>query len=333
MPPAEHDFQPRAASSPPRSQVSLFEDADFPASNASIGAVTGDAANPLVSDYLQEAMKLIVPGWARPRQMIGKEAGDYRLFATEGEPCLFKHVSPRDIEQGYLGDCWLVASFAAIAEYPDRLRSLFKQNTLTEDGRYDVRLYDPKSEEWKVVTIDDRLPFWKRPGKHGNLVFAKPTKENEFWTCLLEKAVSKFVKSYHRIDGGWESVALEMLTGKPSLCVSLSPFAGGTHAPYTILCGKDQASASHATVYMRLESYDGAWDYWTQDASVMCEGQTEISDNWLWSKLMSWSLEGHSMACDSRQAYKGILAAPQQSSELMLQWVKSNDCVDRVDCS
>ena len=38
----------------------------------------------------------------------------------------------------------------------------------------------------QVVTIDDRLPYWQRPGKHGNLCFAKPTKENEFWPCLLE---------------------------------------------------------------------------------------------------------------------------------------------------
>ena len=36
-------------------------------------------------------------------------------------------------------------------EYPDRVRALFKQNALSEDGRYDVRLYDPTSEEWKAV--------------------------------------------------------------------------------------------------------------------------------------------------------------------------------------
>lgn len=28
-----------------------------------------------------------------------------------------------------------------------------------------------RPQEWKVITIDDRLPFWKRPGKHGNLCF------------------------------------------------------------------------------------------------------------------------------------------------------------------
>ena len=70
---------------------------------------------------------------------------------------------------------------------------------LTADGRYDVRLYDPLSEEWKVVTIDDRLPYWQRPGKHGTLCFAKPTKENEFWTCLLEKAVAKLLDLEKRV--------------------------------------------------------------------------------------------------------------------------------------
>lgn len=87
-------------------------------------------------------MKLIVPGWVRPVEMIGKEAGVYQLFATEGEPCLFKRVSPRDIEQGYLGNCWLVAAMSTLAEYPDRVRSLFKQKkkTLSEDGRLGVMM-------------------------------------------------------------------------------------------------------------------------------------------------------------------------------------------------
>lgn len=202
----------------------------------------------------------------------------------------------------------MVSSFSAVAEYPDRIRSLFKQHELTADGRYDVRLYDPQSEEWKVITIDDRLPFWKRPGKHGNLCFAKPTKENEFWPCLLEKAVAKFVKSYHRIDGGWESVALEMLTGKPSLCIQISPDLGGTHAPYAFRCGKDEASAVHATVAMRVESYDADWGYWSQDASSFTDGETELSDEWLWDKLKAWNQEGQALACNTRQNYKGILA-------------------------
>ena len=35
--------------------------------------------------------------------------------------------------------------------------------------------------------------------------------------------------SYHRLDGGYENIALEMLTGKPALLIGVNPFpeAGG----------------------------------------------------------------------------------------------------------
>ena len=52
-----------------------------------------------------------------------------------------------------------------------------------------------------------------------------------FWVILLHAfgvQVAKFVKSYHRLDGGFECVAMEMLTGKPSLCVAISVMQGGT---------------------------------------------------------------------------------------------------------
>ena len=40
----------------------------------------------------QEMLHLVVPGWARPRQMIGKEATELKLYGTTGEPCLFKQL-------------------------------------------------------------------------------------------------------------------------------------------------------------------------------------------------------------------------------------------------
>ncbi|CAJ1389461.1 unnamed protein product [Effrenium voratum] len=286
----------------------LFEDPDFPAGDASIGGLLGDKANPNVAQYLEDMMKMVVPGWVRPRQMMGKEAGKYKLFAAEGEPCLFQRVSPRDIEQGYLGDCWMVSAMATLAEYPDRVRSLFRQHSLTEDGRYDVRLYDPKSEEWKAVTIDDRLPYWQRPGKHGNLCFAKPTKENEFWPCLLEKAVAKFVMSYHRLDGGYENIALEMLTGKPALLIGVNPFPEASSTVYAHLSGKSKATARHATVLMRKEGYDENWGLWGQDASSLVGGKHKLSDAELWAKLKAWDAEGMSLACGTVFPFKGILA-------------------------
>ena len=42
-----------------------------------------------------------------------------------------------------------------------------------------------------MLTIDDRLPFIKKEGYYGKPLFCKPTKEGEFWPCLLEKAFAK----------------------------------------------------------------------------------------------------------------------------------------------
>jgi len=294
---------PRAMAAPGGS----FVDKDFPAAPESIGGVSGDSANPNVGKYLQDMLKLVVPGWVRPVEMVGKYASQYKLAGVTGEPCLFKHVSPRDIQQGYLGDCWLVSSFSALAEYPDRVRALFKQHELTEDGRYDIRLYCPHAEEWKVITIDDRIPYWQRPGAYGTPCFAKPTKENEFWPCLLEKACAKLVQAYYRLDGGFEAIALEMLTGKPAISVGISLNTSG-HQPYGIVTGPDQNHLAHATVYMRLKAVDAQWGYWGQDASSFCDNLTSLTDAQIWDKLKAWDSQGYSIACGSRGEYQGILA-------------------------
>ena len=313
--PELHDFKGDASRGVAMARMAraLYEDPDFPATDGSIGGVTGDHANPNAAKYLQEMMKLIVPGWVRPAEMIGKKAGKYELWGTEGEPCLFNRVSPYDIKQGYLGDCWLVSAMSTLAEYPDHVRRLFKQKTLSEDGRYDVRLYDPTSEEWKLVTIDDRLPYWQRPGKHGNLCFAAQTPQNEFWPCLLEKAVAKFVMGFYRLDRGWESVAQEMLTGKPSVCMVLDPMPNGYHSPFHIITGKTPWTARHATVYMRKETFDLQYRYYGADASSLVGGKTRFTDEEMWSVVKEWDDKGYCQSCGSRTNYKGILAG--------LQWV------------
>eukprot|EP00438_Fugacium_kawagutii_P008014 Skav209165 [mRNA] locus=scaffold1137:331213:374682:- [translate_table: standard] len=137
--------------------------------------------DPRCQQLPQEMLRLVVPGWVRPVEMVGKHATKYKLYGVTGEPCLFKQFGSHDAVEMHgqrVCDCWLVSSFAALAEYPDRVRSLFKQHELTEErSGYDIRLYCPHAEEWKVVTIDDRIPYWQRPNAYGTPCFAKPTKE------------------------------------------------------------------------------------------------------------------------------------------------------------
>lgn len=36
---------------------------------------------------------------------------------------------------GFVGDCWLMSSIACMATHPSKLKSLFKEKHLTEDGQ------------------------------------------------------------------------------------------------------------------------------------------------------------------------------------------------------
>jgi len=40
-----------------------------------------------------------------------------------------------------IGDCWLFAAMAAIAEYPERIQRVFTNQGLTKSGIYQVKMW------------------------------------------------------------------------------------------------------------------------------------------------------------------------------------------------
>ena len=95
-------------------------------------------------------------------------------------PCvLFQSIAPNDIMQGSLGDCWLLAAMASLAEHRPLVRKLFAQRTVDHGGRYDIRLFEPVRKKWTTITIDDKLPI----DPTGELFFAKATAEGNFPVC------------------------------------------------------------------------------------------------------------------------------------------------------
>lgn len=141
-------------------------------------------------------------GWARPGR--GEGLGD-ALQDLDMVEC----ISPTDLRQGGLGDCWLVSAFAALAEFPDHVLDIIKPRTLAKDGKYVVSLFDYGQEKVVPVEVDDRLP----KGAYGEPAFIKFTKDDEIWPCIIEKAVAKLAGSYEHIDGGDPLFALGMLSG------------------------------------------------------------------------------------------------------------------------
>jgi hypothetical protein len=61
----------------------------------------------------------------------------------ESNPSLFgkNGVKAGGVGQGIIGDCWLFAAMAGVAEYPERIKKIFVNQDITPSGIYQVKLW------------------------------------------------------------------------------------------------------------------------------------------------------------------------------------------------
>lgn len=152
----------------------------------------GDAA--LVNDAEDENLPPIV--WRRPKDFIEHDINVYK----DG-------IHPSDIAQGALGDCWFLASLAALAEYPEMIKQRFVTKEYNECGIYEIQCYK-NGQDTKVI-VDDYFPCNFRTGRP---CYSK-AKGGELWPLLLEKAWAKLHGSYQQIEAGIPMHALMDLCG------------------------------------------------------------------------------------------------------------------------
>nr|XP_020454661.1 calpain-5-like isoform X2 [Monopterus albus] len=174
----------------------LFEDPEFPATNASI--------------YYKNPP----PGrveWKRPGEMCS-------------EPHLFvEGISSRDLNQGVVGNCWFVAACASLALKPNLWKKVIPD--------WKEQELDPKHPEnyagifhfqfwvfgeWVDVVVDDRLPTI-----NGKLIYCHSKSTNEFWSALLEKAYAKLSGCYESLDGGNTADAVVDFSGAVAETIDL----------------------------------------------------------------------------------------------------------------
>ncbi|KAJ8613650.1 hypothetical protein CTAYLR_003135 [Chrysophaeum taylorii] len=127
------------------------------------------------------------------------ELGWEELFANGGP-------RPADVDQGALGDCWLLSSLCVLAGFPELVRRLVV-GASKRAGAYVARLC--YAGEWRLVLIDDRFPC-----KDGRPAFARSS--GAYWVPVLEKAVAKLFGSYSELENGTAAEALGVLTGLPT---------------------------------------------------------------------------------------------------------------------
>lgn len=164
----------------------LFEDPDFPAINTSIF-------------YSKSPPKPFE--WKRPSEI------------TPDAQFIVGGASRFDVQQGELGDCWLLAATSCLCMHQD----LFNKVVPSEDnhsfnpaegycGIFRFRFWT--FGKWTEVVVDDKLPTY-----NGNLVFLHSAQKNEYWSSLFEKAYAKLNGSYENLKGGSSSEAMEDFTG------------------------------------------------------------------------------------------------------------------------
>ncbi|XP_320457.4 calpain-A isoform X1 [Anopheles gambiae] len=168
----------------------LFEDPEFPADDSSL-------------HFSSFAGRQSQYKWLRPHE-ISPDA----VFDVDG-------FSRFDIQQGLLGDCWLLAAAANLTTFPVLFsRVVPDDNDRIQGGRKGVdyagifhfRFW--RFGQWYDVVVDDRLPTIR-----GQLVYIKSSTKHEFWSALLEKAYAKLFGSYEALSGGSASEAMEDFTG------------------------------------------------------------------------------------------------------------------------
>lgn len=119
---------------------------------------------------------------------------------------LFGEISPDDISQGSIGNCWIISSFAALAEFPDLVQSLFITQEVPDDGRYELQIFDLRTNEWVTVEIDSYIPCLDKTP-----IYCTSNK-NKLWPMLLEKAAAKFCGTYRNFGAYISGLVFPHLT-------------------------------------------------------------------------------------------------------------------------
>jgi hypothetical protein len=228
----------------------IIEDADLPAHNSKYLLY-----QKLAAQSLGQELNNFFLGQAHPDASFTSNGTtvtpNYTLPANL--PLFNGTPSYQDVVQGAVGDCWLMASLAEVADRnPAIIRSMFIDNG---DGTFTVRFYNNGVADY--VTVDKFLP-------NGGRLYDRP--QSDLWVALAEKAYAQEnaagwlgssqqgVSSYQALSGGYPAWALPAITcmsatATPVLNILGVPTVGGivtawSQGQLVVLCTDSPSSTS-----------------------------------------------------------------------------------------
>ena len=136
-------------------------------------------------------------------------------------------ISVNDIDQGSLGDCYVIAALGAFAhDRPSVIQNMFIDNG---DGTFTVRFFKPDGSA-DYLTVDRFLPVnlstnrLQYAGRDYEGLWNDAT--NELWVALAEKAYAQVnqsgyidrghVNTYAALENGWMAPVMQQITGATS---------------------------------------------------------------------------------------------------------------------
>ena len=177
---------------------------------------------------------------------------------------LFGEYGPdeEDIQQGEMGDCWLVAALASISHYrPDIIKNMLKDN---EDGTVDVTLqreFMPGIFRKEIYTVRKSI-FKNRYG--GDIMSAS---RDTIWVQMIEKAYAAYLAkgnqsvNYNGIFDGdqGDKIAYKAILGqKANNKYGCNILSGNKKGMFTrIKSSLDKGIPMHCSVFDSVKDTDG----------------------------------------------------------------------------
>jgi len=117
-------------------------------------------------------------------------------------------ISVQDINQGYIGNCWIMAAISALAEHPERVDKIMISDDYNPAGIYAMNFYSLGIPFTQI--IDDWMPM-----SGNNTIFAGLGKDGSIWAAIVEKMFAKWYGNWEHLVGGWMNLAVAAMNGSP----------------------------------------------------------------------------------------------------------------------